>query len=197
MKKSNLRVTAAWQALALLGAGAPAAFVAATPAAAQDYTRGNIVGTVTDAQGAPVAGAQVTVRNNDQGFTTTTTTDANGVFRATALNTGTYTVTVVANGQTVVEDRGVVVQAICPQGVRTRMLEDAGGLQDLLSHDQALAPEDVAEAAMRGLADDRFLILPHPEVAGYYAGRATDTEHWLAAMRKAQAVLDAPKTEGS
>ncbi|QNN64688.1 TonB-dependent receptor [Sphingomonas rhizophila] len=111
MKKSNLRVTAAWQALALLGAGAPAAFVAATPAAAQDYTRGNIVGTVTDAQGAPVAGAQVTVRNNDQGFTTTTTTDANGVFRATALNTGTYTVTVVANGQTVVEDRGVVVQA--------------------------------------------------------------------------------------
>jgi NAD(P)-dependent dehydrogenase (short-subunit alcohol dehydrogenase family) len=42
--------------------------------------------------------------------------------------------------------RGVVVQAICPQGVRTRMLEDAGPLQQLLSHDVALEPEDIAEA---------------------------------------------------
>jgi NAD(P)-dependent dehydrogenase (short-subunit alcohol dehydrogenase family) len=86
--------------------------------------------------------------------------------------------------------RGLVVQAICPQGVRTRMLEEAGGLQDLLSHDQALAPEDVAEAAMQGLADDRFLILPHPEVRDYYAGRAADTDRWLAGMNKLQRRLE-------
>jgi NAD(P)-dependent dehydrogenase (short-subunit alcohol dehydrogenase family) len=86
--------------------------------------------------------------------------------------------------------RGVVVQAICPQGVRTRMLEEAGPLQELLSHDSALEPEDVAEAAWHGLQDDRFLILPHPEVAQYYALRATDTDRWLAGMRKLQRRLD-------
>ena len=86
--------------------------------------------------------------------------------------------------------RGVDVHAICPQGVRTRMLEEAGPLQELLSHDSALEPEDVADAAVRGLAEGRFLILPHPEVAGYYATRAGDTERWLAGMRKLQRRLD-------
>ena len=42
MKKSNLRATAALQALALLGAGLPVAFIAAAPAAAQDYASGAV-----------------------------------------------------------------------------------------------------------------------------------------------------------
>jgi NAD(P)-dependent dehydrogenase (short-subunit alcohol dehydrogenase family) len=92
--------------------------------------------------------------------------------------------------------RGVVVQAICPQGVRTRMLEEAGPLQELLSHDTALEPEDVAEAVWQGLQDDRFLILPHPEVAQYYALRATDTDRWLAGMRKLQRRLDQDGHDG-
>jgi hypothetical protein len=70
------------------------------------------------------------------------------------------------------------------------MLEEAGPLQELLSHDSALEPEDVADAAWQGLQDDRFLILPHPEVAQYYALRATDTDRWLAGMRKLQRRLD-------
>lgn len=89
-------------------------------------------------------------------------------------------------------DRGIVVQAICPQGVRTRMLQEAGPVQALLSHDAALEPEDVAEAVWRGLQDDRFLILPHPEVAAYYALRAQDTDRWLAGMRRLQAKVDVP-----
>jgi NAD(P)-dependent dehydrogenase (short-subunit alcohol dehydrogenase family) len=86
--------------------------------------------------------------------------------------------------------RGVTVQAICPQGVRTQMLEDAGPLQELLSRDTALEPEQVADAFVAALADDRFLVLPHPEVAGYYAARATDTDRWLAGMRRLQHRLD-------
>ena len=66
--------------------------------------------------------------------------------------------------------RGVVVQAICPQGVRTRMYEEAGPLQEILSRDSALTPEDVAQSVWEALQDDRFLVLPHPEVGGYYAG---------------------------
>ena len=87
--------------------------------------------------------------------------------------------------------RGIVVQAICPQGVKTRMLEEAGPLQALLSHDTALEPEQVADTVWHAMQDDRFLILPHPEVATYYANRATDTDRWLAGMRKLQSKLDA------
>jgi NAD(P)-dependent dehydrogenase (short-subunit alcohol dehydrogenase family) len=87
-------------------------------------------------------------------------------------------------------DRGIVVQAICPQGVLTRMLDAAGPLQDILSRDEALTPAQVADAWVDSLEDDRFLVLPHPEVAGYYATRARDTDRWLAGMRRLQAKLD-------
>lgn len=90
--------------------------------------------------------------------------------------------------------RGVVVQAICPQGVQTRMLEGSGPLKDLLTHDARLTPEQVAGAAWAALADERFLVLPHPEVADYYAGRATDTDRWLRGMNRLQQALDAKET---
>ncbi len=83
--------------------------------------------------------------------------------------------------------RGVVVQAICPQGVATRMLEQSGPLQNLLSRDAALEPADVAQAWVDSLADDSFLVLPHPQVADYYRARATDTDRWLGGMRRLQA----------
>ncbi|MCW2774108.1 MAG: putative NAD-dependent oxidoreductase [Nocardioides sp.] len=86
--------------------------------------------------------------------------------------------------------RGVDVHAICPQGVQTQMLEDAGPLQALLSRDSALAPEAVADAAVTAIAEGRFLVLPHPEVAGYYAARAADTDRWLAGMRRLQQKVD-------
>jgi NAD(P)-dependent dehydrogenase (short-subunit alcohol dehydrogenase family) len=87
--------------------------------------------------------------------------------------------------------RGITVQVICPQGVKTQMLDHAGPLADLLSRDSALEPEQVAESVWQALQDDRFLILPHPEVKGYYEYRATNTEGWLAGMGKLQRRLDA------
>jgi NAD(P)-dependent dehydrogenase (short-subunit alcohol dehydrogenase family) len=86
--------------------------------------------------------------------------------------------------------RGIAVQAICPQGVQTRMLEQAGPLKDLLTRDAALTPDEVADAWVASLADDRFLVLPHPEVGGYYAARAADPDAWLAGMRRLQAKVD-------
>jgi len=86
--------------------------------------------------------------------------------------------------------RGIVVQAICPQGVRTRMLDHAGPLRDLLSHDLALEPEQVAQTVWQALQEDRFLILPHPQVQDYYQYRATNTDGWLAGMGKLQRRLD-------
>ena len=82
--------------------------------------------------------------------------------------------------------RGVRVHAVCPQGVRTRMLEESGpGGQALLAAN-AIEPEQVAQAVIRGLSEDRFLILPHPDVAEYYAARAADPDRWLGGMNKLQ-----------
>jgi NAD(P)-dependent dehydrogenase (short-subunit alcohol dehydrogenase family) len=82
--------------------------------------------------------------------------------------------------------RGVTVQAVCPQGVRTRMLAETGRAGDLIMGASAIEPGQVAEDVLRGIADGRFLILPHPEVADYYAARATQNDRWLAGMNKLQ-----------
>ena len=82
--------------------------------------------------------------------------------------------------------RGIVVQAICPQGVQTAMLEESGPARAIIAADGALTPDQVAEVTWQALQDDRFLVLPHPEAAEYYRNRATDTDHWLVGMNKLQ-----------
>jgi NAD(P)-dependent dehydrogenase (short-subunit alcohol dehydrogenase family) len=83
-------------------------------------------------------------------------------------------------------DRGITVQALCPQGVRTDLLARADDRIRALLEPDALTPEDVARSVVSGLADGRFLILPHPEVARYMVHRATDPDRWLAGMRRLQ-----------
>jgi NAD(P)-dependent dehydrogenase (short-subunit alcohol dehydrogenase family) len=82
--------------------------------------------------------------------------------------------------------RGIKVHAICPQGVRTDMLAGSGSAGDLVLQPTAIEPEDVAEALFKGMAEDRFLILPHPEVAGFYQARATHPDRWLTNMNRIQ-----------
>lgn len=82
--------------------------------------------------------------------------------------------------------RGIKVHAICPQGVRTDMLDATGSAGDLVLKPTAIEPRDVADALFEGMAEDRFLILPHPEVAGYYQARAGDPDRWLATMNHIQ-----------
>ena len=83
-------------------------------------------------------------------------------------------------------DRGIHVSCLCPMGVHTRMLDDApGGVGDLLRY-TALTPDAVAEAVINGLAEERFLILPHPEVADFFRHKADDYERWLRGMRRLQ-----------
>jgi NAD(P)-dependent dehydrogenase (short-subunit alcohol dehydrogenase family) len=86
-------------------------------------------------------------------------------------------------------DRGIRVSAICPQGVRTAMLlgSDTGAAHFLA--DTAVTPEQVADAAIEGIHDERFLILPHPEVAEYFRRKATDYDRWLRGMRRLQATV--------
>ncbi|MET7702252.1 SDR family oxidoreductase [Streptomyces sp. NPDC005485] len=82
--------------------------------------------------------------------------------------------------------RGLKVHAICPQGVRTDMLDATGSAGDIVLRPTAIEPDDVADALFKGIEEDRFLILPHPEAAGYYQARAADPDRWLANMNHIQ-----------
>ncbi|MEV8123821.1 SDR family oxidoreductase [Streptomyces sp. NPDC085944] len=82
--------------------------------------------------------------------------------------------------------RGIKVHAICPQGVRTDMLAATGSAGDLVLRPTAIEPGDVADALFQGIEEDRFLILPHPEVAGYYQARAADPDRWMRGMNRVQ-----------
>jgi len=86
-------------------------------------------------------------------------------------------------------DRGISVSCLCPQGVRTPMLEAASPAARGLLADTALDPAIVAEAVIAGLADERFLILPHPEVSDYFRRKANDYDRWIRGMRRLRARL--------
>ncbi len=86
--------------------------------------------------------------------------------------------------------RGLTVQAICPMGVRTPMFEASGPMADKLLGDSAIMPEAVADVVMQAIGDGRFLILPHPQAAEMYAGRAADTDRWLGGMSGLQQWLE-------
>jgi len=81
-------------------------------------------------------------------------------------------------------DAGIKVSCLCPQGVRTQMLLGADGKRESFLRAGALEPEEVAECVIAGLAEERFLILPHPEVAEYFKRKADDYERWLSGMRR-------------
>lgn len=88
-------------------------------------------------------------------------------------------------------DEGIRVSVICPQAVRTAMLGDLedgevldGGVQGL---DGVLEPEDVAQSAIEALEEERFLVLPHPEVLEYMRRKTSDYDRWLKGMRRLRA----------
>ncbi|MGW3468710.1 SDR family oxidoreductase [Saccharopolyspora sp. NPDC000995] len=86
-------------------------------------------------------------------------------------------------------DRGITVQALCPQGVRTNMLGSTSNAGEVILSKGALEPEQVADVVADSLDGEEFLILPHPEVADYYALRAAEPLRWHAGMRKLQRKL--------
>ena len=84
-------------------------------------------------------------------------------------------------------DRGIGVSVLCPQAVRTAIL--GPGTQEnrpktQASFDGVLEPEVVADACIEAVREERFLVLPHPEVATYFQRKANDYDRWLGGMRR-------------
>jgi NAD(P)-dependent dehydrogenase (short-subunit alcohol dehydrogenase family) len=97
-------------------------------------------------------------------------------------------------------DAGVRVSCICPQYVRTAMTTggSAAAARSTMTEEKmssvadVLEPSDVAAALLDAMGEERFLVLPHPEVHDYFVRRATDTDRWLRGMRRLQQGWRAP-----
>jgi len=88
-------------------------------------------------------------------------------------------------------DRGIRVSCLCPQGVRTPMLMGPDGSRKSFLVDAAISPEQVAEDVIQAMRAERFLVLPHPEVADFMRRKAEDPDRWLGGMRKLRAKAQA------
>lgn len=77
---------------------------------------------------------------------------------------------------------GIKVSVLCPQAVRTAMT--ASNPDGVASVDGMIEPEQVADAVTQALAEERFLVLPHPEVEQYIQRKAGDYDRWIRGMQK-------------
>jgi NAD(P)-dependent dehydrogenase (short-subunit alcohol dehydrogenase family) len=112
-------------------------------------------------------------------------------------------------------DRGIQVSCLCPQAVSTNLgatsarevaaasgtVADGavpspagqGSVSRQAAVDGVLSADQVAASVIEALGDERFLILPHPEVATYEQRRAGDRDRWLAGMRRMAGRLSGPR----
>ena len=85
--------------------------------------------------------------------------------------------------------RGIQVSCVCPMGVDTDMLEDGDPVHDFLAR-SAVSPEQVAECIVRGMEEERFLILPHEDVGFFAEMKQRDYDRWLHNMNRLHTKLE-------
>jgi NAD(P)-dependent dehydrogenase (short-subunit alcohol dehydrogenase family) len=83
-------------------------------------------------------------------------------------------------------NRGIKVSALCPQAVRTAMTAGGDGSGGVAGLDGLLEPDQLANTVIETLAEERFLVLPHPEVLTYMRRKTEDYDRWLGGMRRLQ-----------
>ena len=88
-------------------------------------------------------------------------------------------------------DRGIQVHCLAPMGVNTNLLNagldaDSQSVNVVAAAGEILEPEDVAKEVMAAIDTNRFMVLPHPEVAEFRRRKVADTDRWLAGMRRLQ-----------
>ena len=115
----------------------------------------------------------------------------------TATDSAPYSVTkhatvALAEWLSITYGPAIKVSCLCPQGVTTNMIlrPDAGPATEFLRA-EAVTAEEVAESVIEGLAAEKFLILPHLEVASYFMRKASDYDRWIRGMRRLHAKIQA------
>ncbi|MDZ4269248.1 MAG: SDR family oxidoreductase [Mycobacterium sp.] len=97
-------------------------------------------------------------------------------------------------------DDGIGVSCVCPLGVDTPLLDairaetDPGarvGAQSILQSGDVLTPSTVASLTVDAIRENRFLVLPHPQVLDMYRHKGADYDRWIAGMRRYQRTLRA------
>jgi NAD(P)-dependent dehydrogenase (short-subunit alcohol dehydrogenase family) len=89
--------------------------------------------------------------------------------------------------------KGIRVSVLCPQAVETNIGANSPsrdrmqGTQKVAALDGVLQPANVAQCVMEALAEERFWVLPHPEVAEYARRKADDVDRWIGGMQRLQA----------
>ncbi|MDH4278078.1 MAG: SDR family NAD(P)-dependent oxidoreductase [Acidimicrobiia bacterium] len=95
--------------------------------------------------------------------------------------------------------QGIGVSVLCPQAVRTNILANSPNVENramgddldggVAGADGVLEADDVAQMCLEAIAEQRFWVLPHPEVAEYVRRKGDDIERWLVGMRRFQSML--------
>ena len=80
-------------------------------------------------------------------------------------------------------ERGIKVSVLCPQAVRTAMTAGGAGVAAV---DGMIEPEIAVDAVVETIREERFLVLPHPEVAEYIKRKTSDYDRWIAGMQRLQ-----------
>ncbi len=81
-------------------------------------------------------------------------------------------------------NRGIKVSVLCPQAVRTKMTAVGDGDGGVAGLDGMLEPDQLADTVIETIGEERFLVLPHPEVLTYMRRKTDDYDRWLGGMRR-------------
>ncbi len=80
--------------------------------------------------------------------------------------------------------QGIKVSLLCPQAVRTAMTAGASDATSAASTDGMMEPAELADCVIEGLREERFLILPHPQVLEYMRRKTADYDRWIGGMNR-------------
>ena len=104
-----------------------------------------------------------------------------------AIGSGPYTVTKAAAVKLAEflsithGDEGIRVSVLCPQGVNTAMAPRSLGDGQT---DGIIEPDQLAKTVVEAIAEERFHVLPHPEVEDYVRRKGDNIDRWLSGMRR-------------
>ena len=93
-------------------------------------------------------------------------------------------------------ERGIKVSVLCPQAVETNILANSPdrldqdtGTPGSAAGDGVLTAEQLADTVIDCMSEERFLVLPHPEVQTYRERKANDVDRWINGMQRFQSQL--------